>query len=281
MRLSFENHDRDLAGLVYVYPVVSRRARGVSIGINLNPNNACSFRCIYCQVPGLVRGKAPDVDLALLEEELGSFLDWVVQGDFMERVVPPGSRRLNDLAFSGNGEPTSAENFDEIAERVGSIMAEQDLIGRAKLVTITNGSLIRQPRVLRALEAMVPLGGELWFKLDAATDEGLARINGYKGGVERLKKNLTAASGRCPTWLQTCVFGWDGEPPPEEERMAYLELLEWTRAEELPLKGVRLYGLARPSKQPEGPRLTRLDASWLESWAVEIRGTGLEVQVSP
>ena len=73
-KLSTTDHSRDSAGLRYVYPVVSRRAGGVSIGINLNTNNACNWRCIYCQVPDLVRGTAPPVDLALLEKELSDFL---------------------------------------------------------------------------------------------------------------------------------------------------------------------------------------------------------------
>jgi hypothetical protein len=68
--LKTEDHSRDSAGMRYVYPVVSRRAGGVSIGINLNPNNACNWRCIYCQVPDLTRGGPPPVDLPLLDAEL-------------------------------------------------------------------------------------------------------------------------------------------------------------------------------------------------------------------
>ena len=83
--LTTTDHSRDSAGLRYVYPVVSRRAGGVSIGINLNPNNACNWRCIYCQVPELVRGTAPPIDLALLEQELSGFLHELQHGDFMQR----------------------------------------------------------------------------------------------------------------------------------------------------------------------------------------------------
>lgn len=281
MRLSFEDHDRDLAGLRHVYPVVSRRARGVSIGINLNPNNACNFRCVYCQVPGLSYGKAPEIDLQLLEAELDGFLDWAVNGDFMQRVVPEGSRRLNDLAFSGNGEPTSAAEFDVVVERVGGLMQKYALVGRIKLVLITNGSLAAQAVARRGIERMRGLGGEVWFKLDSATDTGLARINGYEGGIEPVKKNLAAAARACPTWLQSCVFGFDGEPPSEAERKAYLGFLRWARSEEVPLEGVLLYGIARQSHQPEAPRLSRLEPEWMEAWAERIRGEGLEVRVSP
>jgi len=281
MRLSYENHDRDLAGLEYIYPVVSRRSRGVSIGINLNPNNACNFRCVYCQVPGLVSGKAPPIDLPKLELELESLLEWVVRGDFMQTVVPEGSRRLNDLAFSGNGEPTSAENFAEIVDRVGAVLQRYELPESAKLILITNGSLTGKDEVQRGLERLAGLGGEIWFKLDSATAEGQERINDYRGGTERILKNLAHASRTCPTWLQTCAFATDGEPPSEAERSAYLDFVRRALAEQLPLRGVLLYGLARPSHQPEAPRLARVDAEWLEAWADRIRSEGLEVRVSP
>src|SRR5437660_104527 len=105
--LTVHDHRRDVAGYTYVYPVVSRRAGGVSIGINLNPNNACNWACIYCQVPNLTRGSAPSINVSQLESELRGFLDQVLHGDWMERHVPEGVRVLQDIAFSGNGEPTS------------------------------------------------------------------------------------------------------------------------------------------------------------------------------
>ena len=55
-KLTVTNHNRNLTGLTYVYPVLSRRAGGLSIGINFNTNNACNWRCIYCQVPELKNG---------------------------------------------------------------------------------------------------------------------------------------------------------------------------------------------------------------------------------
>src|SRR4029450_261208 len=111
MRLSTGEHERDVAGLRYVYPVVSRRAGGVSVGVNLNPNNACNWRCVYCQVPGLVAGKGPPIELDVLERELETLLDAIVRGDYPERHVPADARRLSDVAFSGNGEPTSSPDF--------------------------------------------------------------------------------------------------------------------------------------------------------------------------
>ena len=119
--LTTDDHRRDSAGLLYVYPVVSRRAGGVSIGINLNPNNACNWACLYCQVENLTRGGPPPIDLDRLESELEGFLGDVLEGDFMQREVPPEVRRLMDVAFSGNGEPTSAPEFAEAVVRVGKV----------------------------------------------------------------------------------------------------------------------------------------------------------------
>src|SRR5882757_7953132 len=110
-RLTIAQHSRDSVGLRYIYPVVSRRAGGVSIGVNLNTNNACNWRCIYCQVPDLTRGAPPPVDLEDLGRELRGFLRDVLQGDFLATRVPSDARRLNDIALSGNGEPTSAREF--------------------------------------------------------------------------------------------------------------------------------------------------------------------------
>ena len=94
--------------MTYVYPVVSRRAGGVSDGVNLNPNHACNWACVYCQVPDLVRGSAPEIDLAQLEAELRALLGDILHGDFMQTRVPEGAQRLNVIALSVNGEPTSA-----------------------------------------------------------------------------------------------------------------------------------------------------------------------------
>ena len=104
-----------------MYPVISRRAGGVSIGINLNPNNACNWRCVYCQVPDLKRGTAPRVDLNKLELELRAFLYELIDGDFMQRYVPPEARKIHDIALSGNGEPTSAKEFEQVIELIGCI----------------------------------------------------------------------------------------------------------------------------------------------------------------
>lgn len=279
-RLTVVNHDRDVAGMTYVYPVVSRRARGVSVGVNLNPNNACNWRCIYCQVPGLVRGKAPDVDLDRLRAELTRMLEQIVHGDFMTEQVPEEARRLNDVALSGNGEPTSSPQFEAVIDLIGEVLDGFDLRGRIQVVLITNGSLMEQARVQRGVERMASINGVVWFKLDSATAEGLARTNSTPMEPARHLHRLRIAARRCPTFIQTCVFELDGAPMSEAERAAYLDAVERLVADAVPVKGVLLYNLARASHQPEASRLAPVSASWMEAFAADIEARGLPVQVS-
>ncbi|MEW5770752.1 MAG: radical SAM protein [Pseudomonadota bacterium] len=275
------DHDREAAGMRYVYPVVSRRAAGVSVGINLNPNNACNWRCIYCQVPDLRRGGPPAIDLARLERELHEMLTAILHGDFMQRHVPEGMRRLNDIALSGNGEPTSAREFPEVIDLVGRVIETFGLTGAIKLVLITNGSLAHRPAVQAGIRRMAGLNGEVWFKFDRATASGMRRVNDTTTRPEAHFKRLGQVAALCPTWIQTCMFALDGAPPDEAELAAYLDMLRQAVAARSPIEGVLLYGLARQPMQPEAVRLSPLPPAWLEALARRIEEAGLPVRLTP
>lgn len=276
--LTVVDHNRDVSGLKYVYPVVSRRAGGVSIGINLNTNNACNWRCVYCSVPNLTRGTPPPIEFSVLEQELRTFLHDVLHGDFMLRHVAEADRKLMDIAFSGNGEPTSAKEFPEVLLLVEKILRDFDLIGKIKIRLITNGSLMDKPSIITSMQHLAQCNGEVWFKLDAGTKEGIARINDVNlsphSHLERLKK----CAATCPTYIQTCMFALDGLPPTAQDIADYLALISQVKDV---IAGVHLYGLARPSYQAEAPRLSRLSADWLENVANGIRELGLNVFVNP
>ncbi|MEW6166011.1 MAG: radical SAM protein [Pseudomonadota bacterium] len=278
-RLSIQDHSRDAFGMTYVYPVVSRRAGGVSVGINLNPNNACNWRCIYCQVPNLTRGGPPPVDLARLEAELREMLARLYAGDFLERHAPPEARRVVDVAFSGNGEPTTAKEFPAAVEVVCRVLDAQRLAEPPLLRLITNGSQLGRKPVQQGIASIGARGGEVWFKVDAVGAAATQRINGVALAPETVLRRLRQCGGLCRTWVQACLFMLDGVPPAAPELDAWLRLLEQAADR---LAGVHLYGLARPSMQPEAGRLTALPADWLEALAERIgRETGLRVRVSP
>lgn len=280
-KLNVTRHDRDVAGLRYVYPVISRRAGGVSIGINLNINNACNWRCIYCQVPDLKLGTAPPVDLDLLEKELRGFLDELLHGDFMLAHVPPEARRINDIALSGNGEPTSAAEFFQAIQLIGKLKNELALPGEIKLVLITNGSLIQRENVRQGLQLMAELQGEVWFKLDRASEQGLALINDTKTTLNKVRENLTTAISCCPnTWLQTCWFALDGSAPGQDDEDDYIKFIDELARRGAKINGVLLYGIARASMQPEAPRLQPLSKEHMERFANRIRNLGVVVNIS-
>jgi wyosine [tRNA(Phe)-imidazoG37] synthetase (radical SAM superfamily) len=262
--------------------VLSRRAGGISIGINLNPNHACNWRCIYCQVPNLRRGNAPPIDTEMLAQELESLLTEVLEGDFYDRYqVPQQQRLLRDIAISGDGEPTTAQDFDHVVDTIGTVAARFRLIGRIGFVLITNGSRIERPPVQRALRRWAEWEGEVWFKVDRATVEGIAQTNQVHLSPETVHRRLAACSQACPTWIQTCWFALDGRAPSESECASYLDFVGGLVGDGVPLRGVLLYGIARPSCQPEAPRLSRLTTAELEAFAERIRERGLIVRLTP
>ena len=279
--LSTRNHDRDVAGLTYVYPVVSRRSGGVSLGVNLNPNNACNWGCIYCQVPNLQRGGPPAIDLARLEAELRQMLDAILHGDFLADQVPEGMRRLSDIALSGNGEPTSAPEFPAVVALIAQVLNELNPAGGIRLRLITNGSLLGRAYVRDGLRAMALCAGEVWFKFDRATRAGLRLVNATECDPEPHYQRLKIASSLCPTWMQTCMFALDGAAPSAAEVDAWLELIARAVREAVPLQGVLLYGLARPSLQAQEARLGALSDDWLRDLARRVETLGLAVRVSP
>ena len=278
--LRVDDHSRDVAGLTYVYPVVSRRAGGVSLGINLNPNNACNWRCVYCQVPQLQRGSAPDTQVDQLEYELDVMLRDIVQGDFMQRAVPEGARRFNDIAFSGNGEPTTSAQFLQCIEVVERGVERFSLRGQIKTVLITNASQMDKSHVQAGLQKMAAMNGEVWFKIDRAPQDGFEFVNQIKLNREQVARRLATAAALCPTWVQTCMFAVDGVLPDAAELDAYITFLAEQIAQGVVLQGVLLYGLARPSLQIEAPRLAAASAEWMQQLVVRIEALGLPVKLS-
>ncbi|MCK6410546.1 MAG: radical SAM protein, partial [Thauera sp.] len=144
---------------------------------------------------------------------------------------------------------------------------------------ITNGSLLAQARVQEGIRRLGEAGGEVWFKLDGGTAAAIERINGVVLEPAVIARNLARCAELCPTWVQTCMFRWDGELPSAEEVDAYLGVLAAAGVDRL--RGVLLYGLARESMQPEAARLSPLCVAELEAIAAHIRKKGLTVSVSP
>jgi wyosine [tRNA(Phe)-imidazoG37] synthetase (radical SAM superfamily) len=275
--LSIHDHSRELSGLKYIYSVISRRAGGLSIGINLNVNNACNWQCIYCEIPNLTRGTPPPIELNIVEQELRFFLHEIIHGDYMEKNVSLEDRHLKDIAFSGNGEPTSAEEFPEVIAIVKKILEEFNLLHKLKIRLITNGSLMHQAAVIKSVATLKEMNGEVWFKVDAATEESIKTINQVNLKPHQILERLKNSANVCPTFVQTCVFAIDGNGPSKKDIHAYVELISKAKSN---IQGVHLYGLARPSLQPQAKKLSRVDEDILQNIAKELRSLDIATTVS-
>ncbi len=275
--LSIHDHSRELSGLKYIYSVISRRAGGLSIGVNLNVNNACNWQCIYCEIPNLTRGSPPPIELDVLEDELRFFLHEIIHGDYMEKNVAIDDRHLKDIAFSGNGEPTSAEEFPQIILIVKKVLEEFNLLHKIKLRLITNGSLMHKSAVIKSVEMLKEINGEVWFKVDAVTEENIQIINQVNLKRHQILERLKNCATACPTFVQTCVFTIDGKNPSEKDIDAYVQLMNEIKSD---IEGVHIYGLARPSLQPQAKRLGRISEEVLESIANKLRYLQIETTVS-
>jgi wyosine [tRNA(Phe)-imidazoG37] synthetase (radical SAM superfamily) len=196
----------------------------------------------------------------------------------MQRYVHEEDRQLKDIAFSGNGEPTSAKEFPQVLCLVENVLTDFDLLGKIKVRLITNGSLMDKPLVLNSMKHLAKMNGEVWFKVDGGSKATIASVNDVNLNPESHLQRLRQCATLCPTFIQTCMFSLDGAPPSEADISDYLALV--MQAKDV-IKGVHLYGLARRSEQPEAIRLSRLSAEWLEAMGQRIRACGIDVYVSP
>ncbi len=243
-----QSHSRRYEQNKFVYPVVSRRSKGISLGVNLNPNKVCNFDCIYCQVDRRSEAEVKFVEWDRLLQELEETLELVTSGELFQHprfaTLPVELRRLNDIAFSGDGEPTTYRNFDEIIQQVAQIKAKLDL-DNVKLVLITNASMFHRPAVQRGLALLDDHQGEIWAKLDAGTEEYFQRVERTKIPFQRVLQNITLAGQTWPLVIQSLFMRISGEATPAREITAYIERLNEILAAGGQLRLVQVYTVAR------------------------------------
>ncbi len=244
------DHRRSYDDFYYVYPVISRRSRGVSIGINLNPDKACNFDCIYCEVDRVRPARRKDVDLDVLSQELRDMLRIYQDGALFAREpfasAPPSWRALNDIAFSGEGEPTACPVFEQAVEAVWQARKDMGL-ETAKLVLITNAACLDRPGVRRGVRRMQQGAHEIWAKLDAGTRDYYRMVNRSRVPYARILRNITGTARWCPLVIQSLFLRVSGEPPTENQILAYAARLNEIQAQGGKILRLQLYTLARPA----------------------------------
>ena len=312
----FQNHGRLFQDLSLVYPVVSRRAGGLSVGINLSPDQFCPFRCVYCQVQRQERTRVADelpmdpsstsvivagtepassvsqntqnskryVDLDRLEQELTTVLEWITSGKFWQMSpfdqVTQTHRRWNDFALSGDGEPTASPYFTEAVRRIVKVRQHFGLHD-VKIVLITSSTCLHLPQAQAGLELLREHGGEIWAKLDAGTPEYYREINRSHVPFERILENIETISRQFPVVIQTLLVNHGGDGAGKRmsgaELEAYCERLKAILASGGHIRYVQLHTIAR---LPAESDVSAVSHTFLEHVADHVRRhTGLRVVV--
>ncbi|QDU79421.1 Radical SAM superfamily protein [Polystyrenella longa] len=276
----YQDHSRSWQQNKFVYPVLSRRSKGISIGVNLNPDKICNFDCIYCQVDRRSESETRFVGLDQLLVELEHMFEFVKSGDLFKeekfQEVPAGLRRLNDVAFSGDGEPTTYKNFDELMQLAADIKAEHDL-DDCKMVLITNASMFHRPVVQRGLEVLDKNNGEVWAKLDAGTQEYYELIDRSRIKFQQVLDNIAAAAQVRPLVIQSLFMNVHDEPPTPAEIAAYCDRLNEIKDAGGQIKLVQVYTIARQTTESY---VTPLADAKVDEIATQVENsTGLSAEV--
>jgi len=269
---AWRRHDRRWRDNRYAYAVVSRRSRGISVGINLNPDKACSFRCIYCQVNRRDKPVIRKVDLQVLAADLDRVLEAERDGSLYAEppfdLLPPGERGVRDIAFSGDGEPTAFRHFEE-AVRIAASARQRFGLEQTRIVLITNAAHLRKPSVKSALRLLDENNGEIWAKLDAGTEQYFRLVNHPKISLAAVFDNIVDAASLRPVVIQSLWFRLHGELPPDNEFGAYCNRLNALLAAGGRIKKVQLYTIAR---DPAESCATPLSNEEVDSLAEFLRG---------
>ena len=241
-------HPRRFEENRFVYPVLSRRSEGISVGVNLNPDKVCNFDCIYCQVDRTTTSETRFVEFDQLLVELEETLQLAAGGELFQhekfKQTPEQFRRLNDIAFSGDGEPTTYRNFDEIIAACADVKQRLGL-GAVKMILITNASMFHRPHVQRGLEILDKNNGEIWAKLEAGTEEYFQLVDRTTIPFQQILDNITAAAKVRPIVIQALFMRVHGQPPSPAELEAFCDRLNEITAAGGKLKLIQVYTVAR------------------------------------
>ncbi|HNI28048.1 MAG TPA: hypothetical protein PLJ29_16925, partial [Leptospiraceae bacterium] len=208
----FADHSREFQNFRYVYPVISRRSEGISIGINLSPRKECNFDCPYCQVDRtVIEEKERVIDLNVLKLELEEMFEICDSGKlFLNEkfgTTPEHLRRLRDIAVSGDGEPTTSRYFLPVSELLLEFISEKKRkVPDLHPVLITNAARLDHDDVFQMALRYAELGGGPWLKLDAGTEEEFKTASGSRIPFHKIKDNIIRYASVHPAVLQTMIY---------------------------------------------------------------------------
>jgi len=268
---------RDFLGNRFVYAVISSRAGGLSLGVNINPDKYCNFNCSYCEVDRRQPSRESKLDVDVLAMELRKTIACIQSGHLIERPwfhsLPKELLRLRQVALSGDGEPTLAPNFVEAVEAVVRVRA---LGGFFKIVLYTNGTGLDQPAVLHGLEHLTK-SDEVWIKLDGGTQGFIDLVNRPNVPLEKILANILLVGRLRPIVIQSLFPAIHGEEPPFEEIKEYATRLKELKAGGAQISLVQIYSAARPGINAEWGHLPLRVLSQIAQTVRQMTGIHAEV----
>jgi len=240
---------RDFMDNRFVYSVLSPRARGLSLGVNMNPDKQCNFDCLYCEVDRSQPALEEKLNVDVMAAELQKTLTFVQQGRLRERpwyqTLPDEFLQMRHVALSGDGEPTLAPNFSEAVQAVVHVRAMGGF-PFFKIVLITNATGLDLPQVQAGLRHFNK-SDEIWAKLDSGTQEYLNKVARPKGVLlEKVLSNILLVARQRPVVIQSLFPAINNEELPFSEIEEYAHRLKELKAAGADIPLVQIYSATRP-----------------------------------
>ncbi len=271
---------RDFLNNHFVYVVISARARGLSVGVNMNPDRYCNFDCVYCEVDRSRPAAVSRLDIGVLETELRRTLTLVVQGRLRQlpsfQPLPEELLQLRHVALSGDGEPTLSPQFAEAVQAVIHVRASGGF-PFFKIVLLTNATGLDRPAVQESLKRLNP-SDEIWVKLDGGTQAYLDRVCRMNSmWLEKILSNILNLARQRPVVIQSLFPAINGQEPPPGEIEQYALRLNELKAQGAQISLVQIYSATRPMWRPGCGHLPLKTLSQIAQ--VVRRTTGLKTEV--
>ena len=240
---------RDFLDNRFVYAVVSARARGLSVGVNLSPDKNCNFQCVYCEVHRNGDVGANSLDVDAMAAELKKTLAFVRGGRLRERPwyrsLPDDLLQLRHVSLSGDGEPTLSPRFAEAVQAVVHVRA-LSVLPFFKVVLLTNATGLDQPHVQQGLKHFTR-SDEVWAKLDGGTQAYVNKVNRSDVPLDKILSNILWLARQRPVVIQSLFPSINGEEPPLEEIDQYAHRLLELKNAGAQISLVQIYSATRPS----------------------------------
>lgn len=278
VRTAAFGHPRDYLGNRHVYTVISQRARGLSLGINLNPDQHCNFNCVYCEINRERPVRAQRLDLKVMTAELTAMLDKVFHNRLRRvtwfRNLPAELLEIKEVALSGDGEPTLCPIFSKVVKAITRVR-EQGLYP-FKIVLITNTTGLHRLDVRRGLR-LLAAWDEVWLKLDAGTQNYLSKVNRPDITLEQVLKNILTLGRKRPIVIQSLFPDDPAARLTQDEIDQYVQRLRELRSGGAQIKLVQIYSAHRPAHRPECKHLPLDVLSDIAQRVREVAGLPAEV----